>query len=345
MTTHESVTADIKQLLDAFDHFVNLIELENWLKNVTVEDIKSSFKLSGFIEESIIRLQAKQCVDLFMDILISWWKAKDRTKVYKVDYFSLASDYLLSKFFTCKFISVNTLDIAVRMYTTLYPKERFESFIRTSILNSASIEAMIDYAIVNKDNIDLKELECRFLLRHWSTETECGRKQDVIAVITNMLSNYKIETSLSSLIIILALKNVSSQEMAIKNLILKELQLRMVDRSILSKHLWLSLFTHVDKKHLGAVCKQFREFLKELYDFIIYISCMMNPDVQNDQTRWISDSNISICPELTYNDLVSLIKFFCNYNEELKSYTVLRISEAKVSTNSQIWVQLEKDAV
>ncbi|XP_031341160.1 uncharacterized protein LOC116169259 isoform X2 [Photinus pyralis] len=300
MTTYESISTDITNLFASFDKYVNMYETNTWLNSVSIEELKNGFKLGKLIEDSVRNLQLKQCTNTFFSVLNAWWKQKSRTKVYSVDFFLKACDNLLTKFFQ-KNIPIQTLDNAIRMYTSLFPRERFEKVISRLILMSASHTQIIDYTIANKDNIDIQFLQCRLLLTNWLQECECGRIENVKGVISNMFLSYKLQSTLPLLVTILTV-NIEN-EAPVTNIILENLYMKMEDRSVLSKQFWLSLFRYVDRQRLSKVCLRYNEFLIKLFDFIIYIGCMMNYIPHNSEMKWMGDPETSICPNLIFRKI------------------------------------------
>ncbi|KAK5643994.1 hypothetical protein RI129_007839 [Pyrocoelia pectoralis] len=322
MTSYETISADITNLFDTIDRYVNMFETNTWLNSVTTEDLKTSFKLAKFIEDSVLNLESKQCANTFFTVLNMWWKRKSRTQVYNRDFYSKACDHLLAKFFQ-KNIPLQSFDNAIRMYTSIFSQERFENVIGNLILMSASYTRIIDYTVANKDKIDIRTLECRLLLTNWLHECECGRMGNVQGIISTMFLSYKIQSTLPILITILTI-NVNNEEL-VTSIILDNLYVKMDDRSVLSKQFWLSMFKCVNKLCLSQVC------------------CMMNYVLDNCEMKWMGDPKTSICPNLTYNDLVELVKFLFNHHSDLGKYIELRIVEAKKGLNVKLWDELMCD--
>lgn len=338
--THETVLSDIKQNLDTFEKYINLYELDNWLKSIVVEDIKIAFKLASLIEKIVRTLEKDNCTSIFQTILDLTLQSKNHTKLYQLRFFIAASDHLLYKFFTNPSIAINKIDIAVRMYTTLNRKERFKQFLHNLILKSASCTAVVNYSIENKDNINIKQLECRLIQKNWTRDIGRGQMDHLKINITNMLSSYKIEKCLPILIIILTLPRISKEDNQLNKFILDTLVSKMLDTSMLSKKFWYSLFNHVESKYVAIICDQYDDLLDALFAFIIYIGCMMNCVIENEVMKWSGDPS-SVCPDLTYENLVSLIKSLSNYNSKLHKYVNERICKSKEGINSHLWTQIE----
>lgn len=332
-TMNETSTSNIKQILAAFDNIHIICLSPNWTKTVTPEDIKTAFKLGFFIEKTMAKFSEQQTVPSFMNTLKLWGETNN--KVFSCDYiyYSNICDHLLLKFFNAKALNENIMDIAIRMYTSLFPTQRLQSFIKNLLLKSASLEAIFDFAVANKSLINVEKLQHELLLNEWIKEVENGRKEYVSALITDSLSSYKIEAFLPVLISILTIKSDSvPSELIIENILLK-----MLDRSILSKQFWLVLVKNVDKTCIGRVCVNYKEFLVSLCNFLFYIGGMMEEKVIDGEICWSSDLNISLCPEISYNEIESIIQYLCNVDSEIKMYILSRLNEGAQHTDLFLW--------
>lgn len=326
----ENASANITQLLTSFDTFVKILEDPEWILTANIEDIKTTFKLGTFIEKTTAHFKSKSTMDKFLSVLTEWWLTKNRSKQYSVQFYSVACDELLSTFFRCPDITEKTLDVAVRIYTSLFPKKRFEVVLTKLFLDTGNLEAIMDYLKTDSTNY----LEYYLKLQMWNNLLQIGEENLVIDEIKDILAPYNVDQYLYILIGILSLTDISDNEKLIQKIILQHLLKKMLERSILTKQLWFSLIKNINKTSIGLVCLNSKEFFKSFLNFIVYIGGMMIP-VDN---RWESDPDISFYPEITYENifchLQNLIKL-----DKLKGDVVDRLIEARDNTTN-IWEQV-----
>ncbi|XP_018573390.1 uncharacterized protein LOC108912598 [Anoplophora glabripennis] len=319
----DNAVSNIIQILRSFDNFVIVVENPVWIKTAKAEDIKNGFKLGSFIEKSLSNFRSRNLASDFFIVLNQWWKTKKhRTKIYGEDFFQFACDRLLAKFFMYEDILEASLEIAVRVYTSIFPKRRLKKCISDLILTSSSQKSMSDFTIANiTDNIELKKLEYSLILSNWCNALQTGREIDVRKEVENKLSLYKIESSLHLLIGILSLSTVTDSEKHIQNIVLENLLQKMLDRCLLSKSFWLTMFKKVDLL------------------YILYIGSMM----KHEDGLWQSDENVSLCPEITYQEILGFIKNIYDISCSSKHFVNQKLKEAQDNTNSYIWKYIKQD--
>lgn len=338
MATPETTESNIRTVLKTFENFHRLMENSTAFSKISKEDVKDYFKLAIFIEKATMNFKTKNCAENFISVLKSCNQGLFPVMVYNIDFYSHACDHVLFKFFTQKSLKPALVDVAVRMYTALLPKERLDNMLTDFILKSASCSSILDYTVSNKNVIDKNQLHAHSTLHTWTKQLDVGKGSEVQERITNMLSAYKIRSSLPLLIKILAIDNISEKENKIRKIILDMVLKKMIDRSILSKAFWLSLFKDIDKKDIAKVSALNQEFLLNLSRFIVYLGSMM---VKSDNV-WCGDPNLSICPEITFDEMLVLIRSLKDYSEPLKAYLNRIFRDANSNTGLPIWEEFEK---
>lgn len=339
MTTPELITRNIKEILTVFDRYHLLTENKNILKGASKENTKDYFKIAYFVEKAVADCNSKNCTDLFLETLRSWNASNGRTKIYSISVYSRACDHLLAGFFKCKSLRPSVVDVAVRMYTALLPRDRLENMLSALITTSLSCKTIADYAVQNKSIINCKELEARLLLNSWSEKLQIAETDHVKELITSMLSNYKVESSLAVLIKMLATRNACASENNVKDLIADCIVKKMMDRSILSKAFWLALFSAVEQTDIAEACQAHHDFFVQLSNFIVYVGSMMNNTTSNGRNMWVGDPNISICPEITYSSLLEITRCLYYYAESHKLFLDFTLTQAEQNTGSLLWEQ------
>lgn len=328
---------NVKEVLKAFDYFHKLCETETIESFICKEDILKYFKIALFVETTVKKFKTKKCLDEFFAVLKSWNECHKCTIDYTEDFYSTASDHLLEKFFRSGNVSTNTVDIALRMYTALHPKERLQTALYNLILTSASFHYILDIVCMHKNQIDSKELEAHLLMNRWSRRLKIGKSEELTSIVEEMMSTCNVETSLEVLIKVLALDMCDANEKEVKEIILNKVLKWMGDRSILSKKFWLTMFTISNKTILVQVALKFNDFFIELCNFIVYIGSMMNKELNT----WVGDPNASICPEISYYDLIDMIQCIYNSNDTFKAHIKEIVAEAQTATGSLIWKEIE----
>lgn len=336
----DNAISNVTQILMSFDKFVSVVENPEWIKSAKAEDIKNGFKLASFVEKSLTNFRSKNLVSTFFNVLNQWWKTKKyRTKIYNEDYFQFACDRLLAKFFQYEDTSEASLEIAIRIYTSIFPKRRLKNVLSDLILKSNSHESITDFTKANiTDNNELKMLEYSLIIDNWSNVLQIGREIDVRKSVEEKLSFYKIESSLHILIGILSLNTAVDSEKNIQNIVLENLLQKMLDRSLLSNSFWLTMFKKVELFYICRACINFNDFLVSLFNFIVYIGSMM----KYEDGLWQSDENVSLCPQITYQEILGFIRSIHNscYSKHFVSH---RLKDAQDSTNSSIWEDIKQE--
>ncbi|KAF5285186.1 hypothetical protein FQA39_LY16736 [Lamprigera yunnana] len=315
--------SNLKEILSAIEMYIDIYESDTWLNSVTVEDIKGHFKLSKFVEDTVTSAKSKNCVNHLMKILILC-NSNKRKNLYDVEFFLKACDHLLEKFLL-KDIPIQNLDVAIRMFTSMFSQQRLESSLFNTVLMSSSVDKLINYTIASEGELANALLDAPLLLRNAVEECNNGRKTKSEAVLTVLLTD-----------------EVSEEEKWFTDFALKQLYTKMDDRSILSKHFWLALF-NVDKMYLCKICVKRKNFFQKLIDFIIYIGCMMNREIHNSKVVWVGDSSTSICPDMSYSSIIGVAKVLSNYDVRLKECIENHIMKAKESSGTLLWDEFLQD--
>lgn len=325
------VESEIRSVLRTFENFHKLLEHIHAFSQVSKEDVKDFFKLAIFIERAVTNFKEKNCMERFISVLQSSQK-----RVYDIDFYCHACDCILLRLFGEKTLKPSVIDVAVRMYTTLLPKERLEKLLTNFILTSASCHSIIDYAVTNKNVINKGALQAHIILQSWINQFDeiCELEE----TINNMLSIHRIQSSLPLFIKILILDNTNDKENQVKQLILQVLLSKMMDRSILSKAFWMCIFRDTDKQDLAKFCTINSEFLLHLSKFIVYLGSMMI----KSENVWYGDPNLTICPEITFNEMLMLIRALKDYHENLKLYLGKVFRDAAANTGLLIWKDFTK---
>lgn len=326
---------NIKQVLKTFDHFHKLYENEEMRRSVSKEDIKMYFKIAFFVEKTMEKFKTQNCLNEFFNVL-SLWNNLQKHRVYSEEFYNFACDHLLEMFLKSSDLDAHIVDVACRMYSAFHPKERFEKLLTEYMLMSASCNYILDYIGQQKNDTNCKEIESHLLMSRLSNHLQIGKEKRLNSVIEELLSIYKIESSLPVLFKLLTLKTNDPNEDGVKKIILKQILNKMCDRSILTKTFWLGIFKLTDKTDLICVALKFEDFFLKLCNFIVYIGSMMN----KEGDTWVGDPDISICPEISYHDLLDIIYNFCS-DESLKKHMIEIVIEAQATTGSLLWQDVE----
>ena len=322
--------------------FVSIYERDMWFKKVTVEDIKNCFKIAAFVEKTMEKMSSLNCVDLFVESLTKYWENNGRSNNYQVDFFKRCSDRLLEKFLTTKIISLNNADIALRIYTSMLPRERLTALLSDLIITSKSHDAILEFLLQNRD-VCAGEIEARLTLNDWTNFLTAGKKQIVQETVSHMMSAFQVGTSLPTLIKILSLPDVNCNEMTTINVILDTLTVHMQDRSALSKKFWSTLFKETKLDDVIGTCGKHERFLEDLLNFVIYI-CSMMDCITNDAGNWSGDVTASICPEINYADVIRILNGLTHMNCNVRELVRQKIDEAQVNTEcAPLWARMLSD--
>ncbi|KAJ8951724.1 hypothetical protein NQ318_012574 [Aromia moschata] len=312
-----NAVSNINQILNSFDNFIIIIENDVWFKSAKADDIKTAFKLGYFLEKSFAHFKSENSLNEFIHVLERWWKMKNSSEN----------------------VAETTLDIAVRVYTSIFPRQRLQQVLNNLLVVSCSHQALTDFANAVMTDHDKKDLEYQLRLTSWSDFLETGRGNIIKDEITDYLSLHKIESRLHLLLGVLSLNVFLESEKCVQNIILENLLQKMLDRSILSKSFWVTLLRKIDLNIVSKVCSNFEGFLFSIFSFIMYLGGMM----RNENGMWKSDSVTSVCPEITYNDLVIIIRSICDTSSVLKDFAISELNEAKEHIETSIWDEIKQD--
>ncbi|KAL3267046.1 hypothetical protein HHI36_011188 [Cryptolaemus montrouzieri] len=121
---------DINQTLSSFELFINTYEnFDKFLEEPSTEDIKNCFKLAHFIERTALHFESKDIIDRWMVLLHKRFENEGRNfSCYNAEFLKIACDQILGKFFEQQLADINVIDVCVRIYTSLLPKSRFQTF-------------------------------------------------------------------------------------------------------------------------------------------------------------------------------------------------------------------------
>ncbi|XP_044254932.1 uncharacterized protein LOC123005315 isoform X1 [Tribolium madens] len=331
MAIYDTSAANIKQILTSFHNVNQIYENQHWVKTVTAEDIKLVFKLGHFIEKTVQKCDERNSREQFFGLL-NVWGEKNQIVVYDYEFYAKMCDHLLVKFFKCRPLNERIIDIAVRMYTSLFSKDRLQAVLKDLIMTSASFEAISQFCVANKTIINVNNLKHQLILNEWIRDYENGNKDIILTLVKESLTSFKVENSLPVLLGILALEVKNP----VTDLILQSILEKMLDRSILSKNFWLTITKTIDGNCLVQVCINYSEFLEYFCNFLIYLGSMM----EEINSEWMTNSSISICPEITYNELKTIFITLCKHSL-IENYVRNMLKEAEKCTDSKIWNEIK----
>ncbi|XP_066245776.1 uncharacterized protein Ufm1 isoform X1 [Euwallacea similis] len=331
-------SSNVTQVLKTFQKFLVWFENPLWPQDPSVKDILLSFKLGNFIEKTVKTFDEREFLTQFLLLFNLWGKDKLNLKAYDEEFYRVANDHLLCKLFTYPNINECTLDVAVRVYTSFYPKERFQKCLQSLLSSSCSLRVIAEF--VNDEVSDTSVIENKLILRKWKEYCSSGRKEDLKTEISSYLSSFKLEEKLLRLISILTLKQLEFEEDdKIVDLILQCLLKKMSDRSISSEAFWLTLFINVDYNHIKELCKNHPKFLESILNFIEYLGSRMQKDSSSDFAEWTVDSNVCFCQKLSYFNIVIFLKVLCE-DCVVKSVVIEKLNEAKEHCNVELWLSV-----
>lgn len=321
---NEFVSPHVTQALKAFERFRALYEDPAWCKQASSDDIKSAFKLGHFVEKCCKRFKEKGFLRQFFTLV-------GISRRYQEDFYELACDNLLGKLLKSPAATETTLDVGVRVYTSLYPQERLQRCLKTCILSASSLRTIAEF--VSASVPDPENLESVLIVEHWA------QNEGFKAEVQTYLSLYNVEEKLPRLVGILALKHegLESRKL-VQEGILQSLLTQMSDRSLMSKFFWLALFKKVNLQHLGQACINFPALLKSLLNFIEYFGSLM---VKTPQS-WTTSPSVSYCHEISHRELVALLTALCCHQDS-KNIVLAKLEQAQEFSNADMWLQITKD--
>lgn len=333
---------EIEEVFNAFEYYITSYEtLSSDFSNNAVL-VKSAFESANFVEKTLKQFENQSSLILsqFMTCFNTFLRSKNRTLNYSIDFFKFAADNLLLKHLYYK----AHVEYAIKIYVSLYEKERFEKVVEKALLRNVLYEPISQYLIINKDSVDLIELQSRLLLLKWVHDYETGKKEHMINAVSKMVTSYTVEIELIYLLKILAMKDftLASQENIIQSQILEEILLKMEDRSILSKDFWLTIIKKIKPQLIIEICAIFEQFLDKFICFLIYCICMMDRKIVNGKRIWLPNVK-SICPEITFENISYILSQLVNFNSQISSYIQSRIEQCKRFSDPFIWNDIAKN--
>lgn len=324
----DNMKPNIAQLMNSINHFDSLLTNNSWINNAKVEDIKTVFKLGAFIENFTKHLSSQNALEEFLNIT----KTQNHS-ISKCSDYQKACDYVLKAFFRSENILEATLDIVIRIYTTMFAKNRLQVVLNDLIIHSNQLECLAQYINILPPE-KIREYEYCLHLRNWRhlKEVQNSALENEIKVRLT----YNIDDNLNNFLGILSLKNISEADRIVQMSILEIIIEKMLDRSILSSSFWYALLQKSNLDVFCNVCDNFKDFRNSVLNFIIYLGSMM----ENDSGNWRSDPNISLCAKITYFDLLIIIKKVTDIDH---FFVFNKLDEAKNDTGSEIWDQIKNE--
>lgn len=271
--------------------------LENcdyFAKNCEIEDIKRSFKLALHVEQCCATLKAKIPVEKLVHCL----------KIANFDIYENACDSLLRVFFETSNVKANTVDIALRIYTSLVDEDRLQVVFKQLILKSFSVKALLSFTIENKEYLNINELQHSLIL---CKVTQAVHSNNSNFISDAFLNNSCIKSELPGLMCAVINENADAN---IQEIVADKLCKKATDAPL--------LFWPVVVKNVSAICVlQFcllrKEFLSLFLDFCVScLSINFSLKLVNDRKVWFSDSL-----DLSYDELVAFLVNLCK-NDEIK---------------------------
>lgn len=326
---------NIKETVNTFGYFI-----ENYEKALparsTIEDIKDFFKTAHFVEKTIEIIEAKQLTDSFLSCLNTFLDSNDR-KHYDLQFYKYACDYAILKYFKGRKFD---LDIAMRMYTSFLSEERFQTVLQKAIINSCVNDAVLNYTIFNKERLCLSNLTSKLLFVDFKHKIDCGEVDYVKNTIDNMISNENLPLIVEILMFLTENDNDKILgSIIVKNLIFSEM---LSDRSPRSRNLYTTLLKNVNKKLLRDVARKNIDFFNALLNLVIFCANSMRNDCSSCRRVWYSSPD-GICPEVTFDDVVDVLKSLIELKGEFAEIVVNCFDEN--IKKSLIWVDIQKICV
>lgn len=311
-----------------------LCEYKQWLKTITLDEIKNSFKCARFIERVVETAGENNCSEELQEVV----KIEISRQPYcDLELLGHACDHLLIVIFKTKQVSKDNVDISMRIYQTMLPKERLQGVIKDLLTKSLAFQSISRFALQNLDKDNSKELQYRLLLNKL-TES----KDNVLSeTIDNMLSGYKIKENLMQLLGVISLATKISlkennTQIEVANLICQKLQDKSDNNS---KFIWSALLKYLDHKILMLVSEKYADFLNKLIDVVIFIASLM---ILDRKKNWVVDENIpNSCANVSYYDLVIVLNVLSNSKNKLIINE--KLEEAGNILGSEIFKDILKD--
>ncbi|XP_045479139.1 uncharacterized protein LOC123684074 [Harmonia axyridis] len=330
------ITCQMKTLGSFIEKYVKLYESStSTFKVLDNEQLKKSFQLALAIEKFFDHIEKKGQSEMSNGLIRTVLADKKLSPTFDITILKKACNYLLEKMFLSNEYSLSKIAVAVRIYTSMLPSYRYEEFLCDLLMESASYKAIEEFIFENKI-VDIKSLQFKILMNEWVIEHKKGKTNELVALIQDMMSQYKVKQSLYALIGIIASETDSEEESLVREIVLKEVLDKMFCRSILSENFWLILFK-VDDNLLLNACKSSEEFHVSICNFLIFIGSMMDKIEDQGDTMWVPNSVTSIFPNITYDILVSVLGPLCSLNFSKRSVTLKKLLQAEEDTECEIW--------
>lgn len=328
---------DIEDVFIKFDYFLNIYERD--YKTVTAEEILSIFKCSLFIENSAKKFNDIDLLNKFLEAFHLWHEKKNKFKVYESNLFIFACDYSLEKLFKSK-ISINSLDIAIRIYSSMHSQERFQGFLEKYLKTQLSFKAIKNFVLANNET---DTFACKIILTVWTEYYNMNLLTDLENLIEYSLTDYRLNHIILKHITILNLNTTNKSEEAVKKLILEQLETHMKVRNKLMENFWMIIFFEINPIILSNVCNYYSSFLDLLFKFIIYVGSMMNLVCVNDKYKWVNNNqHVTFCPKITYANLISFNKSILIHDNVIE-FAHNTIKNMRNNVECKIWKDIYND--
>lgn len=324
------VCEEFEELFQKYDDFINMYE--HFKKTSKTEEILDAFKFSFSIEKITTNFIEKSMFDSFLEALCLWHKNQGKYICYNSQLYASACDYLFLKIFrTCS--NIECCDVAIRIYTSMIQRERFENLLEKFILDTKSCEAISDFTLLNSPN----KLSNNLLLSIWSKAYSRGFKSDLQDILNYKLNDDDVISKIPKQLAILSIQTDIPSEIAIKNMILEGIQLNMKNRNELSENFWYALLKHTKLDDLIQICKQYFSFLEGLLDFILYIGSRMSFKCVIDQYIYNNEAEINLYSKITSDDIIKILKGLVSSSETIKTYVNKQIKNVQTETGCKLW--------
>lgn len=326
----DEIKSNVTQLMTAYSKLNSLLSNRDWITKANIEDIKTTFKLGVFVEKLTRHLSSQDALEDFLEIFSA--QDNNNNSNRNINYFN-ACDSLLKIFFRAENISEATLDIVIRIYTTMFPKDRLQSVLCDLIKYSNQSGCLAHY-INSLPKEKAAEFEFYLHLKNWKYVIQVD-KSNFESELKEKLS-YNVDENLNIILGIMSLKNISHEDKVIQSSILGIILEKMLDRSILSSCFWYAIIQKSNLDILCSVCENFKDFKISVLNFIIYLGCMM----EKIGDSWKSDSSKSLCAEISYYDLLIIIKNIAQFDH---TFVFDKLNEARVDTGAEIWDEMKNE--
>lgn len=336
MNNMDDTSSSIRQIINNFNIFMKIIENKVWARKATAEMIKNSLKLASFIEKVIEQLNVEGSTKEFLEMLNIWLQENERIDlIYGANMFEYASDHMLELLLCNKAVTIESADIALRIYSSLHPVDRLQRFLKQRILEHSSFNVLLHSIILSTN--DVKEIEARMMLKEWEKLNTEGNTEILKQSIHHMFSNFRLTKSLHVLLKILCIiPEMHGNFKDIKIVILEKLQEKLLDHSALNQDFWCYILKELNVTVLAEACFHNRNIFDLLFNFLKYIGSTMSILYINSEKTWISNKQFSLCPDITYQDLFKVTKGLYCINDEMKQIVMKKLIDAS-KDSSELW--------